>query len=96
MKTKSFIAFVIFLAILTIPFWASAASGAMGKGAPRPLGNATGNQYIDIEAMRNHMHTIKDTGADACLKCHTDRADFCDRCHDYAGVEPDIDSLTGK
>ena len=23
-----------------------------------------------------------------CMKCHTSRADFCDRCHDYAGVKP--------
>ncbi len=23
-----------------------------------------------------------------CLKCHTSKADFCDRCHDYAGVKP--------
>ncbi len=23
-----------------------------------------------------------------CLKCHTNRAEFCDRCHGYAGVAP--------
>jgi hypothetical protein len=23
-----------------------------------------------------------------CLKCHASKADFCDRCHDYAGVAP--------
>ena len=23
-----------------------------------------------------------------CLKCHQDKATFCDRCHDYAGVSP--------
>ncbi|HWT80116.1 MAG TPA: sulfate reduction electron transfer complex DsrMKJOP subunit DsrJ [Candidatus Acidoferrum sp.] len=23
-----------------------------------------------------------------CLKCHASKADFCDRCHDYAGVKP--------
>lgn len=23
-----------------------------------------------------------------CLKCHAGKADFCDRCHDYAGVKP--------
>jgi len=22
-----------------------------------------------------------------CLKCHASKADFCDRCHDYAGVK---------
>jgi len=23
-----------------------------------------------------------------CLKCHTNKAEFCDRCHTYAGVVP--------
>ncbi len=23
-----------------------------------------------------------------CLNCHGDRAEFCDKCHEYAGVEP--------
>jgi [DsrC]-trisulfide reductase subunit J len=23
-----------------------------------------------------------------CLKCHGSKADFCDRCHEYAGVTP--------
>ncbi len=23
-----------------------------------------------------------------CLKCHGSKADFCDRCHEYAGVAP--------
>ena len=24
-----------------------------------------------------------------CKTCHTKRAEFCDRCHDYAGVKPE-------
>ena len=23
-----------------------------------------------------------------CMKCHTSKADFCDRCHDYVAVKP--------
>lgn len=23
-----------------------------------------------------------------CMKCHTDKEQFCDRCHQYAGVDP--------
>ena len=23
-----------------------------------------------------------------CMKCHTDKEQFCDRCHKYAGVDP--------
>lgn len=24
-----------------------------------------------------------------CLKCHSNKEQFCDRCHNYAGVKPD-------
>ncbi len=24
----------------------------------------------------------------SCLECHSNKAEFCDRCHDYAGVKP--------
>ena len=34
-----------------------------------------GNQY---EASLTHT----------CLACHTNKADFCDTCHDYSGVKP--------
>ena len=27
--------------------------------------------------------------AGTCMKCHSNKAEFCDRCHDYAGVSPD-------
>ncbi len=26
---------------------------------------------------------------EGCSQCHTKRAEFCDRCHDYAGVKPE-------
>ena len=26
--------------------------------------------------------------SNGCLKCHTNRKEFCDRCHDYASVRP--------
>jgi hypothetical protein len=25
---------------------------------------------------------------DTCMKCHPNKAEFCDQCHDYAGVTP--------
>ena len=28
------------------------------------------------------------TGEDSCLGCHTDKAKFCDKCHNYASVAP--------
>jgi hypothetical protein len=26
--------------------------------------------------------------SNTCLDCHSNKADFCDKCHDYASVEP--------
>ena len=26
--------------------------------------------------------------SNTCLGCHTNKAEFCDRCHDYVGAEP--------
>ncbi len=37
-------------------------------------------------AFDGRRHAISLTGT--CLGCHGDRARFCDRCHDYAGVSP--------
>lgn len=28
------------------------------------------------------------TGPDSCLGCHVSKADFCDKCHTYASVDP--------
>jgi len=28
------------------------------------------------------------TGENSCLGCHGSKADFCDKCHDYASVDP--------
>ncbi len=32
------------------------------------------------------VYEISLTGT--CLKCHSNKETFCDRCHDYAGVTP--------
>lgn len=37
-------------------------------------------------AFDGRTHTMSLTGT--CLGCHTSKADFCDRCHNYAGVNP--------
>ena len=26
--------------------------------------------------------------SDTCMDCHSNKADFCDRCHDYVSVDP--------
>jgi hypothetical protein len=37
-------------------------------------------------ASDGRRHTVSLT--QTCMGCHESRADFCDRCHDYAGVKP--------
>jgi hypothetical protein len=37
-------------------------------------------------AFDGHRYEKKLTGT--CLGCHENKAKFCDRCHDYAGVSP--------
>ncbi len=44
------------------------------------------------------IHIVKDADgkekeydmslSNTCLECHTNKAEFCDRCHDYASVKP--------
>ncbi len=39
-------------------------------------------RYVSI----NGIYNISLTGT--CLKCHSNKAEFCDRCHDYGGIKP--------
>ncbi|HOV91019.1 MAG TPA: sulfate reduction electron transfer complex DsrMKJOP subunit DsrJ [Syntrophorhabdaceae bacterium] len=39
-------------------------------------------KYVSI----NGIYKISLTGT--CLGCHANKAEFCDRCHDYVGVKP--------
>ncbi|HPU29553.1 MAG TPA: sulfate reduction electron transfer complex DsrMKJOP subunit DsrJ [Syntrophorhabdaceae bacterium] len=39
-------------------------------------------KYVSL----NGTYKISLTGT--CLGCHSDKTQFCDRCHDYAGVKP--------
>ena len=39
--------------------------------------------YINSEGKRFNMSLTK-----TCLDCHSNKAEFCDRCHNYASVTP--------
>jgi hypothetical protein len=41
---------------------------------------------LSYRAADGRVHEISLTGT--CLKCHSNKAQFCDRCHDYAGAKP--------
>jgi len=36
----------------------------------------------------NQYNMSLSSGEDSCLGCHTDKAEFCDQCHNYASVNP--------
>lgn len=42
------------------------------------------NDVRTFVSFNRKTYTISLTGT--CLGCHTSKADFCDRCHNYAGV----------
>jgi len=56
-------------------------------------------QLLDLwrhSVVRNAKRTFVNTSgqefnmslSNTCLDCHSNKADFCDRCHDYASVKP--------
>ncbi len=57
---------------------------------PKPL---LPNGAVDLNYMRNHMNILKQEGQSTkqCASCHADRANFCDKCHNYVGINPKID-----
>jgi hypothetical protein len=40
--------------------------------------------YVSRAHHTEHDMSLQNT----CMKCHTNKANFCDRCHDYVGVSP--------
>jgi hypothetical protein len=45
------------------------------------------------EGRRDYVSTLSGTTYDmslsrTCMDCHSNKADFCDRCHDYLAVNP--------
>ena len=106
-------ALVIFLIIVTFPFWYN-----RGKAAPAPEIELTqkaklakvcvrSTDYMKAEHMqlldvwrdsvvrrakriyvspdgKEYLMSLSNT----CLDCHSNKAEFCDRCHDYSSVRP--------
>lgn len=104
---------VIFMIILTFPFWYN-----RGKAAPAPeleLTDRAKQAKVCVRStdymQREHMqlldfwrHSVVRNAeriyvnpegkeytmslSNTCLDCHSNKAQFCDRCHDYASVRP--------
>jgi hypothetical protein len=53
------------------------------------------NQWRDDVVRKNHRTYVGLNGEEfdmslsrTCMGCHSNKAEFCDRCHDYTGVKP--------
>ena len=101
---------VIFLALITLPFWWQA-----GKAAAVPDPKLPTEEQFCVEPKEQmryqHMQILNewrdsvvrvgdriyvaDNGTrfnmslvDGCMRCHNDKAKFCDQCHNYLQVNP--------
>ncbi len=112
-KNKIVIGLIIFVVILTFPFWYN-----MGKAAPVPEPKLTDKAKAAKECIESkefmkseHMQildvwrdtVVRDTDriyvsssgkefdmslSNTCLDCHSNKEEFCDKCHDYASADP--------
>lgn len=112
-KGKIVTGLMIFIAIMTFPFWYN-----MGKAAPIPQPKLTKKAkaakvcVAPAEYMRSEHMQLLDTWRDTvvrdarriyvgennkmfnmslsntCIDCHSNKAEFCDKCHDYASARP--------
>ena len=88
---------------LSSPLLYNAASGLSGK-APELVLPKSGKCIKEAGWMRdNHMKLLMQTrddvvrrgirkanhGIQGCRSCHVNRDEFCDRCHNYVGIEPE-------
>ena len=112
-KKKILAGLVIFIAVITFPFWFN-----LGKAAPAPELELTAKakaaktcvmptafmkaehmQLLDVwrhNVVRNGERAFVNAEgklfdmslSNTCLDCHSNKAEFCDRCHNYASVRP--------
>ncbi|MBF0160140.1 MAG: hypothetical protein HQL58_11525 [Magnetococcales bacterium] len=80
------------------PVWAMGAAvpqlePAAGKPCVRDPAWMRRNHPDFLKQMRDRTVRegvrIRSESLAQCASCHQSRAQFCDRCHQYAGVEPD-------
>ena len=112
-KGKVMVGLVIFVALITFPFWYN-----LGKAAPAPEIKLSAKakaaktcveskEYMTTEHMqllnvwreevvRSAKRVyVNSSGkqfemslSNTCLDCHSEKAEFCDKCHNYASVTP--------
>jgi hypothetical protein len=111
-KGKIMTGLAVFLVMLTLPFWYSAATGKAGV-KPDPVLPKTEKKCVESrQYMRDahmdllnrwrdavvredrHIYVSQDGTRyemslnNTCMKCHVEKAQFCDKCHTYLGESP--------
>ncbi len=109
-KEKIIPALIIFVVVMTLPFWVQ---GGKASETPKPDIPQGVGQCVEagIDMKTSHMQIlntwretvvreanrvhISEDGrkfsmslTNECLRCHTDKTKFCDRCHNYMAVSP--------
>ena len=80
---------IIFVGLFSFPLWYNMLI-KVGKAAPAPevvlteKAKAAGKCVMSTEYMISEHMSLSNT----CLDCHSNKTEFCDRCHDYASVRP--------
>ncbi|VAX19075.1 hypothetical protein MNBD_NITROSPINAE02-1308 [hydrothermal vent metagenome] len=101
-RNSGIIASVLFLIILAFPLYYNVFAGA--PPAPEIKVDKPGKCIAETSWMRsNHMKMLMHTrdnvvregfretnhGIQGCRSCHEKRSEFCDKCHEYIGVQPE-------
>ncbi len=109
---KIILGVIIFLCLITFPFWYNLASGKAAQ-VPEPEIVSDAEQCVEsTDYMRTkHMNLLDEwrdevvrnknriyvssngkqytmSLSNTCMECHSNKTQFCDRCHDYLGVTP--------
>ena len=112
-KNKIITGLIIFLIILTFPFWYNRGKAASvpepkltdkAKAAkeciqPKEYMRTEHMQLLDVwrdTVVRNEKRLyVNSSGKDfnmslsnTCLDCHSNKTEFCDKCHDYVSAKP--------
>jgi hypothetical protein len=112
-KNKVFVGLLVFVAIMTFPFWYNRGKvvpgptlvlSAEAKAAKTCIRSTDFMKAEHMQLLNSWRDTVVRDGkriyvnengkaynmslSNTCLECHSNKAEFCDRCHNYASVRP--------
>ena len=47
-----------------------------------------GERFYEYTDKEGTTHRVEKSLTNTCLNCHSNKAEFCDRCHDYVDIKP--------